>query len=271
MRQLGLADICVHQVCLSEQTDFAGSLDSLARHGIGLTALWQPMLAETGLRQARKLLSDHGVRPVSLCAAQLFAGQAACLAMLEAAAELGAESVVLITGGFEAADTRLEQARGKADAALAELAEAAADLPVRLALEPLHPMVCGFRSVLSSLAEANAVLDRLDQAVPQHKVGLAVDSYALWWEADISQQIARAGDRILNYHISDWLADTQDIRLDRGMPGDGVIDLLDWRRMIEQTGFAGPVEIEIFSARNWWQRPADEMLQAIISGMNRIY
>jgi sugar phosphate isomerase/epimerase len=271
MRQLGLADICVHQVCLSEQTDFAGSLEMLARHGIGLTALWQPMLAETGLRRARKLLSDSAVRPVSLCAAQLFAGQAACLSMLEAAAELGAESVVVITGGFDAADKTLDQARDQGEAALARLAEAAADFPVRLALEPLHPMVCGFRSVLSSLAEANTLLDRLDQAVPQHKVGLAVDAYALWWETDIARQIDRAGNRILNYHISDWLADTQDIRLDRGMPGDGVIDLLGWRQMIEQTGFAGPVEIEIFSARNWWQRPAEEMLHAIIAGMNRVY
>lgn len=271
MRQLGLDDICIHQVCLSGQTDFAGSLAALSRAGISLTAVWAPMLEETGLPQARKLMAAAGIRAVSLCAGQIFAGREACLSMLDQAGELGAETLVLITGGYDPAITNLDEARQRAFDDLAELAEISRHMPVRLALEPLHPMVCGLRSVICSLAEANEALDQLDKMVPDHRVGLAVDSYALWWETSVFDQIARAGDRILNYHISDWLAETRDVRLDRGMPGSGLIDLCGWRRAVEQTGFDGPVEIEIFSAPDWWKRPPDDMVAAILAGMNKFY
>jgi len=104
-----------------------------------------------------------------------------------------------------------------------------------------------------------------------HDVGLAIDSYALWWEHDLAAKLVQAGPLIRNYHVSDWLADTQDLRLDRGMPGDGQIDLLGWRRMMELAGYTGPIEIEIFSQSHWWKTPPESMVQAIINGMNSVY
>ena len=75
--------------------------------------------------------------------------------------------------------------------------------------------------------------------------------------------MARAGRRICSFHVSDWLADTRDLRLDRGMPGDGVIDLPAFRRGVEAAGYDGYVEFEIFSERNWWRRDPDEVIRVV--------
>jgi sugar phosphate isomerase/epimerase len=121
-------------------------------------------------------------------------------------------------------------------------------------------MICATRSVLSTVKLANAWCDNLGA---EDIVGIAVDTYAVWWDPDIEAEIARAGRRICSFHVSDWLADTQDLRFDRGMMGDGVIDLPALRRMVERAGYDGYVEIEIFSQRNWWQRDPDEVIGVI--------
>jgi sugar phosphate isomerase/epimerase len=149
---------------------------------------------------------------------------------------------------------------------LAKLLPIAQSNNITIALEPLHPMVCGLRSVISSLREANDILDQLNSA---DNIGIALDSYAVWWEPDLMAQISRAGNRILNYHVADWLAETRDVRLDRGMPGDGIIALPALRDAVEATGFNGPVEIEIFSARHWWQADPQHVVETILARANR--
>jgi sugar phosphate isomerase/epimerase len=118
--------------------------------------------------------------------------------------------------------------------------------------------------VLSTVKLANDWCDRLGA---EDVVGIAVDTYAVWWDPEIEREIARAGRRICSFHVSDWLADTQDLRLDRGMPGDGVIDLPGLRRQVEAAGYTGHVEVEIFSQRNWWQRDPDEVVRVIVERM----
>jgi len=98
-------------------------------------------------------------------------------------------------------------------------------------------------------------------------LGLAIDSYAVWWEPGLQDAIARAGNRILHFHVSDWLRDTESVRLDRGMPGDGVIENRKIRSWIEAAGYFGQVEVEIFSEKNWWQRPVDEVVETILTRM----
>ncbi len=127
-------------------------------------------------------------------------------------------------------------------------------------MEPLHPMVCGFRSVISTLREANEWLDLL---AADDVMRVAVDTYALWWEPGLEREIHRAGARIAGFHVSDWLPETRDVRVDRGMPGDGVIDLPGIRAWVEAAGYDGYCEIEILSARDWWQRDPDEVVSVI--------
>jgi sugar phosphate isomerase/epimerase len=128
-----------------------------------------------------------------------------------------------------------------------------------LAIEPLHPMYAADRACVNTMAHANDLCDELGAGL-----GIAVDAYHVWWDPQLPREIARAGgatpSRLLAYHICDWLVPTVDMLNDRGMMGDGVIDLPLMRRWMEDAGYRGMHEVEIFSANNWWQRDPDEVL-----------
>lgn len=273
-RVISLDDLCIHQVCLSGTCDFASSVGVLADAQIKRTAIWNPMVEAAGEAEALSIWKDSGLVADSLCAAELGAGSDHLRAMLDRADSFDARTVVMITGGFgpnaaAGCDWQtIDDARAELVDRLAEADALARPYNTRIAFEPLHPMVCGLRSCVSSLGEALDVLGRLDET---HQIGLAVDAYALWSEQNIADRLMQAGPLIRNFHISDWLPDTRDLRLDRGMPGDGLIDLRGWRRMVEASGYRGPVEVEIFSAHHWWQTAPDVMVQTIIDRMNNTY
>jgi sugar phosphate isomerase/epimerase len=155
---------------------------------------------------------------------------------------------------------RARSTRARALERTAALIPHARSVGVKIALEPLHPMTCATRSVLSTTRLAN---DWCDQLGAEDVVGIALDTYAIWWDPEIEHEIARAARRICAFHISDWLPDTQDLRLDRGMMGDGLIDIAGLRRKVEAAGYQGHIEVEVFSERNWWQRPPDEVLRVV--------
>jgi sugar phosphate isomerase/epimerase len=199
---------------------------------------------------------------LSLCAAGLIATpdpgeSASAIDEMKRAID---EAATIGAGGVDPRDKGLESTRKRALERLAGFTACARTAGVKIALEPLHPMACGSRSVLSSIRIAN---DWCDALGAEDVFGIAIDTYAVWWDPDLPRQLARAGKRICNFHIADWLADTQDLRLDRGMPGDGLIDIAGIRRMVEAAGYSGHREVEIFSARNWWQRDPDEMIRIV--------
>jgi sugar phosphate isomerase/epimerase len=131
---------------------------------------------------------------------------------------------------------------------------------VPLAIEPLHPMYAADRACVNTLAQALDLCDVLGEGV-----GVAVDVYHVWWDPQLEAQIARAGrlGRLFAYHICDWLVPTTDLLLDRGMMGDGVVDLPRIRGWMERAGYRGMHEVEIFSAANWWRRDPDEVLEVM--------
>ena len=267
---LPLERLCIHQVSLM-QCDFQASIECLARHGVRQTAVWREKLDEVGTDEARRILDANGVSAVSLCAGGFLTGSTQRernealdnnKRWLDQATAIGAHSMVTITGGLPDRDTDIYAARERATEGLVPVLEYAGSVGVTVALEPLHPMVCGFRSVISTLREANDMLDALGS--PENS-GIALDSYALWWDAELESQIQRAGKRVVNFHVSDWLSATRDVRLDRGMPGDGQIDNRKIRHWLETGGFNGPVEVELFSSQNWWLREPDEVVASIVS------
>ena len=144
---------------------------------------------------------------------------------------------------------------------LAELLPYALKAGVPLAIEPLHPMYAADRACVNTLAHANDLCEELGEGM-----GVAVDVYHVWWDPDLPRQIARAGKRILTFHVCDWLVPTTDLVEDRGMMGDGIIDLRAIRAMVEETGYAGHCDVEIFSARNWWKRDPAEVLRICSKG-----
>ena len=149
------------------------------------------------------------------------------------------------------------------DDAIAEMMEYAKQAKMPLAIEPLHPAYAADRACVNTTKQALDICDRLD---PQRTgaLGVALDVYHIWWDPELLPQIARAGkDRLLAFHVCDWLVPTKDILNDRGMMGDGVIDIPSVRAAVEAQGFAGYSEIEIFSD-SWWEKPMDEVLRTCI-------
>ena len=271
---LTLERLNVHQVTL-HQCSFRESIECLSRHGITQTGIWRAKMEEVGVEEARRILDGQGVRGTSLVAGGLLTGPdpAARSAAIEdnrrwidAAAEIGAASMVVITGGLPEGSLDLEEARSQALEGLEKLIPYAREAGIRLSLEPLHPMLCGVRSVLCDLDSALKIVERFDAS---DVLGLTFDSYVLWWEENLEAKIRRAAPYVYNVHVSDWLPDTRDVRFDRGMPGDGLIDNRTIRRWLEESGVDGPPEVEIFSRDHWWKRPPDEVIATILERIKK--
>jgi sugar phosphate isomerase/epimerase len=190
---------------------------------------------------------------------------------VDEAKTLGAPCIVLVVGGLpqysrpgSSATKNIAAARTQVEDAIADLLDYARAAQMPLAIEPLHPAYAADRACVNTTKQALDICDRLD---PQGSgvLGLALDVYHIWWDPELLPQIARAGkDRLLAFHVCDWLVPTRDILNDRGMMGDGVIDIRSVRSAVEAQGFAGYSEIEIFS-NAWWEKPMDEVLQACIA------
>jgi len=178
---------------------------------------------------------------------------------VEEAAELRAACLVLVCG--PAADRSLDAGRAYVADAVARLAEDAASHGVVLAVEPLHPMYCADRSVIVTLDQALAVAR--SAGLPQ-RVGVVVDAYHVWWDPDLYRQVAASAGRIAGFHVSDWLVPTPDMLNGRGLMGDGVIELRRLRRAVDDAGYRGPIEVEIFN-KALWALPAEEALNLVAS------
>jgi sugar phosphate isomerase/epimerase len=247
---------------------FAEAVEGCLRHGITAVDPWRDQIAAIGLDEAARIVRANGMRVTGLCRGGMFpvadaAGRRAVIddnrRAIDEAATLGADCLVLVVGGLPEGSRDLPAARrAVADGIAAILPHArAAGMP--LAIEPLHPMYAADRACVNTLDQALNICDALGDGV-----GVVVDTYHVWWDPDLPAQIARAGSRIFAHHISDWLVPTRDLLNDRGMPGDGIIDLRGIRRMIEAAGYDGPQEVEIFSTERWWKEDGDALLATCI-------
>jgi len=267
MRDLARAArlLAVNGATVRKQGDFAQIIDAIAAHGIGGIAPWRDQLAECGLKEAAKRIAGHGLIATGVCRAGLFTneGREKFQAVLDEnrraideAQALDARCLIMVGGGLEPGSRDLAGARSLVRDGLAALLPHARAAKIPLAIEPLHPMYAADRSCINSMKQANDLCDALGPGA-----AIAVDVYHTWWDPDLERQIKRAGkERIVAFHISDWLVPTTDLLLDRGMMGDGVIDIRNIRGWVEAAGFDGLCEAEIFSERNWWRRPMDEVL-----------
>ena len=238
--------------------------------------MWRDKTHEYGVKNTAKLITDNGIKLSGYCAAGIVTSSDRgeveraiddVHQALDEAAELGAPCLMFVAGGTDPREKDIAAARKRAINNISALIPYARSVGVKIALEPLHPMVCATRSVLSTLKLANNWCDELDA---DDIIGIAIDTYAVYWDPEIESSIARAGERICSFHVNDWLLDTQDLRLDRGMMGDGVIDIPALRRMVENAGYNGYVEVEIFSQRNWWKRDADEVIHVIKDRVQKV-
>jgi len=243
-------------------------VEGCARAGISAISPWRDIVQACGAARAGKLIRAHDLTVTGLCRGGMFtaaddAGRRAALddnrRAIDEAAEIGAQCLILVVGGLPKGSRDIGDARKQVRDGLAALLPYARQAKVPLAIEPLHPMFAADRACVNTLAQANDLCDELGEGT-----GVAVDVYHLWWDPHLAKEIARAGKTILAYHVNDWLVPTTDLLLDRGMMGDGVIDLRAIRAMVEATGYRGHCEVEILSANNWWKRDPDEVLRICI-------
>jgi len=211
---------------------------------------------ECGVNDAARILADHGMAVSGLIRAGMFTSGDAALddnrRAVDEAAAINARCLVLVAGGLAPQSRDLDAARDIVRDGIEKLLPYARAAGIALAIEPLHPMYAADRACINTMAQANDLCDALGSGL-----GIAIDVYHTWWDPDLAAEIARAGKnpgRILAFHICDWLVPTSDLLLDRGMMGDGVIDLRRIRAWVEEAGYTGPCEVEIFSAANWWKR-----------------
>jgi sugar phosphate isomerase/epimerase len=252
------------------QWDMRQAAEACLGHGITAIAPWRDQVQKIGLDEAARIVRDNGFQVTGLCRGGMFpagdpeARQAAIddnKRAVDEAAALGADCLVLVVGGLPAGSRDIGAARQMVADGIAAILPHARASGIPLAIEPLHPMYAADRACVNTLKQALDICDLLGEGI-----GVAIDVYHVWWDPELMPQIARAGaeGRILAHHICDWLVPTTDLLLDRGMMGDGVIDLRGIRAAIEAAGFSGPQEVEIFSAETWWKRPGDEVLKTCV-------
>lgn len=245
----------------------AEAVDGCVRAGIPAIGPWRDIVADTGLEKAAKLIKDAGLRVSSLCRGGFLTaadaeGQAAALAdnrgaILEAAA-LDTQELFLVVGGLAPGEKDVVAARQRVADRLEDLVPFAVEHGVRLVLEPLHPMYAADRALISTLGQA------LDLAAPYEAkaVGIAVDTFHVWWDPELKQQIQRAGreSRIASYQVCDFnLPIAADALLSRGMMGDGVIDFATIGAWVRDAGYTGDIEVEIFN-QDIWDADGDSVL-----------
>lgn len=233
------------------------AIDGCVAAGIPSIGAWREPVAEVGVTTAAGWLRDAGLRVSSVCRGGFFTTADPAeqrrrhddnMRALDEAGELGAPCLVLVPGGLPAGDRDLVRARARAAAAVEALVPHALDVGVRLAIEPMHPIFAADRGVVSTLAQA---LD-LAEPLPVEAVGVVVDTFHVWWEPGIEDQIARAGDRIASYQVCEWITPLPaDTLLSRGMMGDGHIDFPHLTACVAAAGYRGDVEVEIFNAEVW--------------------
>ena len=246
------------------------AVEACEKSGIPAIAPWRHQMHAGGFANNARLIGSAGLEVTGLCRGGFFTTSDASRhdeAMddnrraVDEALELGARCLVLVVGGLAEGSRDLAGARQQVFDSIAELARYARPAGMPLAIEPMHPMYCADRGCVNTLGHALDICDALGDGI-----GVVIDVYHVWWDPDLETQIRRAGQggRILAYHVCDWRRETRDLLFDRAMMGDGVIELKRIRALVEDAGYDGRCEVEIFSKLDWWKRPVDEIVRTCV-------
>ena len=273
-----LRHLSLNTATIRKQGDLLQILEAAKRVGISCISPWRDQVQEIGLGRAVRAVRNDGFRLSGYCRGGMFPADPTRWAearddnrrAVDEAAALGSPCLVLVVGGLpqfsrpgSEASKDLAASHRQVEEGIGELLDYARAAGVPLAIEPLHPMYAADRACVNTLRHSLDICDRLDPD-GSRQLGLAIDVYHVWWDREVYQQIARAGGaRIHAFHVCDWLVPTRDVLLDRGMMGDGVIEIPRLRGAVEAEGFSGACEVEIFSG-DWWSRPMEEVLSTIV-------
>lgn len=242
-------------------------IDACAARGFGGIVFWRREIGANAARIGNRVRAA-GMQVAGLCRTPYLVGsekpadwRCETLASIDMAAALGTNVLTVVTGGTEPGTKGVIETQKILADRLSEILDHAQTAGVRIALEPLNPMFGGNRTCLMSVRDALDICEELGHPA----LGIAVDVYHTWWDSRLDESCGAAGERIIGYHLCDWLENTRDMLLDRGMMGDGVADLRAIRSSVESAGYGGFCEVEIFSKANWWTRDPSEVLDTIVT------
>jgi sugar phosphate isomerase/epimerase len=252
---IDFSKLCVHTMT-TKPWSLQECVENYHTAGIQGITIWRNVLEAQNLKDCKKILDDNKMNVAGVARGGFFPSveaekrQAAIddnLLAIEQSAAVGAPALVLVCG----ADGRqpLEKSREQIKEGILKILPEAKAAGVKLAIEPLHPMYAGDRSAINTLAQANEMAEEINTEF----VGVAVDVYHLWWDNNLEREIKRCGKNgnLLAFHVCDWNVPTTDFLTDRGLMGDGCINVPQIRGWVEETGFSGYNEVEIFSGKYW--------------------
>lgn len=276
--------LSLNTATVRKQGSLLDIIDACARNGIRAIDPWRDQVAAIGLDRAVRAVKDAQLELSGYCRGGMFPADPAHRSQarddnrraVDEATALGASCLVLVVGGLpqysrpgSAPSRDIWGAQAQVEDGIAELLAYARTAKLPLAIEPLHPMFAADRACVNTTRQALDLCDRLDPA-RTGALGVAIDVYHVWWDFELMPQIERAGhDRLLAFHVCDWLVPTTDMLNDRGMMGDGVIDIPRIRAAVEAQRFSGYVEVEIFSNR-WWAMPVDDVIATCVARMKTV-
>jgi sugar phosphate isomerase/epimerase len=261
------AKLAIHTIT-TKPWDIHTAVKKYVSAGVKGITVWRNALEDQDVRQVGSMIRDHGLEIISLCRGGFFPAQDKTrrqeaieenLKIVEEAATLGAPMIVLVCGADP--EQSLEVSRAQIYSGIMEILDVAAQNNVKLAIEPLHPMYADTRSAINTLAQANDMAEKINSPW----VGVAVDVYHLWWDDALQNEIYRCGknNNLFAFHVCDWKIPTTDFLLDRGLMGEGCINIPQIRQWVENAGFSGMNEVEIFS-QTYWNQDQDTFLDKIV-------
>lgn len=263
-----LSQLCIHTIT-TKPWSIEEAVQNFSKEGVKGITVWRDALTGRDIKQTGQLLRNNGLSIVSLCRGGFFPAKEIAKRKIaiddnrkaiDEAAELGAPMIVLVCGAD--ANQSLEDSRKQIRDGIAEVLPQAKAAGIKLAIEPLHPMYADTRSAINTLAQANDMAVELNSPF----VGVAADVYHLWWDPALEQEIKRCGENnhLFAFHICDWNVPTNDFLWDRGLMGEGCIPVRKIRGWVEETGFDGFYEVEIFSTK-FWEMDQSQFLNKIIT------
>jgi sugar phosphate isomerase/epimerase len=265
--QTDLSKLCIHTIT-TKPWSIEDAANKFSAAGVKGITVWRDVLHGRNIKQTSSMLRDHDLAIVSVCRGGFFPNkdpnkrQAAIddnRQAIEEAHELGTSMIVLVCGADPAQS--LEESRKQIHDGIATILPDAAAAGVKLAIEPLHPMYADTRSAINTITQANDMAEVLNS----QWIGVAVDVYHLWWDPNLENEIKRCGrnNNLFAFHICDWKTPTTDLLNDRGIMGEGCIPIKRIRSWVEDAGFNGFNEVEIFS-NAYWKEDQDIFLEKII-------
>ncbi len=267
--------LCIHTVT-TKPLSLEQCFVEYPKRGVSGITIWRQTIEGRDLASVKRQAYDVGLEVVSLCRGGFFPGttksgrQAAIddnLLAIEQAHAIGAPLIVLVCGAVPGQS--LTESRSQITDGIAAVLPAAEKAGVKLAIEPLHPMYADDRSAVNTMRQAHEICDALGSP---KSLGIAVDVYHVWWDPELKVQIELAGrtDRLHAFHLCDWKTPTTDLLNDRGLMGEGCINIRQISDWVDATGFTGYREVEIFSNK-WWAADQNTFLDAIHQSYKELY